>query len=83
MTTDQIVYLVFGVVVVTALILDLGFLSKKEFRINIDWTFLIYLGTLIGLVRSMSYIGIDKALGDNIIWLGNYMKTNIYLFVLL
>jgi hypothetical protein len=29
MTTDQIVYTVFGVVVVTALILDLGFLVKK------------------------------------------------------
>ena len=35
MTTDQIVYLVFGVVVVTALILDLGFLSKKNTSITI------------------------------------------------
>ena len=35
MTTDQIVYLVFGVVVVTALILDLGFLSKKNTTITI------------------------------------------------
>jgi len=29
MTTDQIVYSVFGVVIATALVLDLGFLSKK------------------------------------------------------
>ena len=35
MTTDQIVYLVFGVVVVTALILDLGFLIKKNTTITI------------------------------------------------
>jgi tellurite resistance protein TerC len=35
MTTDQIVYAVFGVVVVTALILDLGFLSKKNTSISI------------------------------------------------
>jgi tellurite resistance protein TerC len=35
MTTDQIVYAVFGVVVVTALILDLGFLSKKNTTISI------------------------------------------------
>ena len=35
MTTDQIVYAVFGVVVVTALILDLGFLSKKNTTITI------------------------------------------------
>jgi tellurite resistance protein TerC len=35
MTTDQIVYAVFGVVVITALILDLGFLSKKNTSITI------------------------------------------------
>jgi tellurite resistance protein TerC len=35
MTTDQIVYAVFGVVVVSALILDLGFLSKKNTTITI------------------------------------------------
>ncbi len=35
MTTDQIVYAVFGVVVVSALILDLGFLSKKNTTIPI------------------------------------------------
>ena len=35
MTTDQIVYAVFGVVVLSALILDLGFLSKKNTTITI------------------------------------------------
>ena len=35
MTTDQIVYLVFGCVIVIALILDLGFLSKKNAVISI------------------------------------------------
>ena len=35
MTTDQIVYAVFGVVVITALILDLGFLRKKNTSITI------------------------------------------------
>lgn len=35
MTTDQIVYLVFGIVIITALVLDLGFLSKKNTSITI------------------------------------------------
>jgi len=65
------------------IVLAFGYLSKKEFRINIDWTFLIYLGTLIGLVKSMSYIGLDQRLGQHVIWLGSYIQTNFYLFVLL
>jgi DASS family divalent anion:Na+ symporter len=65
------------------IVLASGFLKKKEFRINIDWTFLIYLATLIGLVKSMSYIGLDKLLGSNFMWLGNFSGTNIYLFILL
>lgn len=36
MTTDQIVYSVFGVVILTALTLDLGFLSKKNTSITIS-----------------------------------------------
>jgi len=35
MTTDQIVYLVFGCVIAVALVLDLGFLSKKNATISI------------------------------------------------
>jgi tellurite resistance protein TerC len=35
MTTDQIVYSVFGVVILIALTLDLGFLSKKNTTITI------------------------------------------------
>ena len=35
MSTDQLVYLVFGVVIFIALILDLGFLSKKNAIITI------------------------------------------------
>ncbi len=64
-------------------VLAFGYLSKKDFRINIDWTFLVYLGTLIGLVRTMSYIGLDKVLGQHFIWLGHYMKDNFGLFVFL
>ncbi len=64
-------------------ILAFGYMSKKEFRINIDWTFLVYLGTLIGIVKSMSFIGLDIALGKNLAWLGAYSTSNFPLFVLL
>jgi DASS family divalent anion:Na+ symporter len=64
-------------------VLALEFLSKKEFKMSIDWTFLIFLGTLIGLVKSMSYIGLDQQIGQHLIWLGDYTRTNFPLFVLL
>ncbi len=65
------------------IVLASGYLRKKDFRINIDWTFLIYLATLIGLVKSMSYIGLDHMLGSKFMWLGNFSGSNIYLFILL
>ena len=35
MTTDQITYLVFGIVLVLALVFDLGLLSKKDQKVTI------------------------------------------------
>ena len=64
-------------------VLALEFLSKKDFKVSIDWTFLIYLGTLIGLVKSMSFIGLDETIGANLMWFGEYTRTNFELFVLL
>ncbi|HPU89276.1 MAG TPA: SLC13 family permease [Spirochaetota bacterium] len=64
-------------------VLALEFLSKKEFTGSIDWTFLIFLGTLIGLVKSMSYIGLDAGIGKHLLWFGMYTRTNFALFVLL
>lgn len=64
-------------------ILSLEFLSKKDFQTNIDWTFLMYLGTLVGIVKTMSYIGLDQIIGNQILWLGEYMKTDFPIFVLL
>lgn len=64
-------------------VLALEFLSKKEFTGSIDWTFLIFLGTLIGLVKSMSYVGLDTGIGKHLLWFGMYTRTNFPLFVLL
>ncbi len=63
------------------IILVLGFLSKEDFKTHVDWTFLIYLGALIGLIKTMSYLGLDISLGHKFLWLGTYMKDNFYIFV--
>lgn len=63
------------------IILVLGFHSKKDFKTHVDWTFLIYLGALIGVIRTMSYLGLDISLGQKFLWLGTYMKNNFYIFV--
>ena len=58
-------------------------LGKKEFRHGIDWPFLLLLASLIGLSRSMAYIGFDDWLSHYLSWLGEYMRSNFSLFVLL
>ena len=70
------------------LTLSLNFLTKREFQRNIDWSFLFYLGTLIGLVKSMSYLGIDQIIisafeNPPLNLVANYMTENFYLFVLI
>ncbi len=69
-------------------VLSLEFLGKKEFQKNIDWTFLIYLATLIGLVSTMREIGLDKEIVklfqvSPLNLMGEKMTTNFPVFVLL
>ncbi len=63
--------------------LTFGSLSKIEFRSAIDWPFLILLGALIGLVKTISYLGLDDYINQHLAWMGGYMQNNLYLFVLL
>ena len=58
-------------------------IAKKEFRTSIDWPFLTLLASLIGLSRSISYIGFDDWLSHYLSWLGEYMRANFSLFVLI
>ncbi len=70
-------------------VLALQFLSKKDFQKSIDWSFLIYLGTLIGLVKTISFVGIDKKIislfsSDSYFsWIAHYLKEDIYIFALI
>ena len=48
-------------------------LLKQDIRKSIDWPFLILLASLIGLSRSIAYIGFDDWISDYLGWLGNSM----------
>jgi di/tricarboxylate transporter len=63
--------------------LAVGLLSPKQFRVSTDWTFLLYLGTLIGFVSTISYLGLDKQAAALFSFLGHYMKNQFWLFVVI
>jgi di/tricarboxylate transporter len=63
--------------------LSLGFINHKQFRENIDWTFLIFLASMIGFIKTFSFIGLESVFLENFKWLGIYMQKNIMIFVIL
>ncbi len=58
-----------------------GFLSKREFREKTDWPGLIYLGTLIGIINTFNYLGLDKWLVSHLSVLVDVMQSSFSLFV--
>lgn len=89
MTTDQLVYSVFGVVIATALVLDLGFLSKRNTTITIKqalrqtflWV-LLALGFFIFMwVEEGQKIGLEFLSGYLMEW--SLSIDNIFVFILI
>ena len=89
MTTDQIVYSVFGVVILTALVLDLGFLSKKNATISINqalrqtflWV-LLALGFFIFMwIEEGQKLGLEFLSGYLMEW--SLSIDNIFVFILI
>lgn len=89
MTTDQIVYSVFGVVILTALVLDLGFLSKKNATISIKqalrqtflWV-LLALGFFIFMwIEEGQKLGLEFLSGYLMEW--SLSIDNIFVFILI
>lgn len=60
-----------------------GFLSKKEFKEKVDWTFLLYMSGLTGLISSFDYLGLDRTLANLLPVLGATMRDSFSLFVLM
>ena len=89
MTTDQIVYSVFGAVILIALVLDLGFLSKKNTTISIRqalrqtffWV-LLALGFFIFMwVEEGQKLGLEFLSGYLMEW--SLSIDNIFVFILI
>ncbi|MDM8564076.1 SLC13 family permease [Candidatus Halobeggiatoa sp. HSG11] len=64
------------------LFLAMETMPKDDFRKKIDWPFLFLLGTLIGLAKAISFLGIDQMISLHLSGLAGLMKENLYLFVL-
>ena len=89
MTTDQIVYLVFGCVIVIALILDLGFLSKKNATISIGqalrqtfiWVLLALAFFIFMWVEEGQKLALEYLSGYLMEW--SLSIDNIFVFILI
>jgi tellurite resistance protein TerC len=89
MTTDQLVYLVFGMVIVTALVLDLGFLSKKNSIISIKqalrqtflWVLLALAFFIFMWVEEGQKLGLEFLSGYLMEW--SLSIDNIFVFILI
>lgn len=64
-------------------LLMFNFLNQRDFRERIDWTFLVFLGALVGLVKAMEFVGLDAWLGRHLQWLSELMAHDFDRFVLL
>ncbi|NTV14079.1 MAG: cyclic nucleotide-binding domain-containing protein [Desulfobulbaceae bacterium] len=60
-----------------------GFLLRKEFKEKIDWPFLIYLASIIGIISTMNSVGLDKVLSKNLALAGTYMRLDFAFFILI
>lgn len=60
-----------------------GTLDKKELKEKVDWTFLLYLSGITGIVAAFSQLGLDRVLGTLLPELGDTMRNHFGLFVLL
>ncbi len=89
MTTDQIVYLVFGCVIAVALILDLGFLSKKNATISIGqalrqtfiWVLLALAFFIFMWVEEGQKLALEYLSGYLMEW--SLSIDNIFVFILI
>ncbi|MEM7020479.1 MAG: SLC13 family permease, partial [Pseudomonadota bacterium] len=65
------------------ILITLGSLSKTGLKQDIDWPFLLMLGGFVGLVKTMTFLGIDQWFAGHLAWIGDFMSGNIYVFVMI
>lgn len=64
-------------------LLLLGVLNKKDFKLGINWPFLFYLGAIIGIMRCVQVIGIDEWLIHYLYWLEDVAEYSNILFLMI
>ena len=69
-------------VLILFIVLFVGELEKEDFKQKIDWPFLLFLGGLIGFVKTFTYLKLDKWIGLQLSFLTNYMTSNIFMFII-
>jgi DASS family divalent anion:Na+ symporter len=67
---------------ILSLLLAMDALHRKEFHERVDWSFVLYLAGLIGLVKTMSSVGIDTLIAQNLTFVGPLMRDQFGMFVL-
>lgn len=60
-----------------------GSLTPDTFRRKLDWPFLIFLGSTVGMAKTMGYLGLDTWLSSHLVWMGDYMNQSLEWFILL
>lgn len=63
-------------------LLILGVLDKKEFKLGINWPFLFYLGALIGIMRCVQVMEIDDWFIGYLSWLEDIADYSDVLFLM-
>ncbi len=60
-----------------------GTLSRRELKEKVDWTILLYLSGITGMVAAFGYLGLDRGLGAHLSFLAAGMREHFGWFVLL
>jgi DASS family divalent anion:Na+ symporter len=64
-------------------LLTSGVLDKQDFKTNINWPFLFYLGAIIGIMRCVQEIGINDWIMNYLSWLADVGVDHFYIFITL
>ncbi len=63
-------------------LLFFGALKKEDLSQRIDWSILIFIGSIIAWVPVMKMTGIEGVIAETFAWVGDYMKEDLTGFVL-
>ncbi len=66
---------------ISTALLIFGMIGQKEFRNEIDWPILIFIGAILAWTPVISLIGLDTVIASSLSGVAAYMKNEFYWFV--